>query len=167
MWPSSGRGCDRLNKERTDLLLWGWKLRLSWNKNIIFRVMIYGLNLHLIAGHKYRQMVLRHLLRTLGTHSSLFYMAIMNSMQAQTLFERHYFPQRSLCSWQSSRSNFRTPQPHLWCQACKQIWEKAVGALTEMPSFTFISCHMPLAQMHTLWLVLPLQSSETAELYWV
>lgn len=48
-----GWGCDRLNKEWTDLLLWGWKLRLSWNKNIIFRVTIYGLDSCLIADHKY------------------------------------------------------------------------------------------------------------------
>lgn len=50
---TQGWGCDSLNKERTDLLLWGWKLRLSWNKNIIFRVMIYGLDSCLIADHKY------------------------------------------------------------------------------------------------------------------
>lgn len=50
---TQGWGCDRLNKEGTDLLLWGWKLRLSWNKNIIFRVMIYGLDSCLIADHKY------------------------------------------------------------------------------------------------------------------
>lgn len=55
---TQGWGCDRLNKEWTDLLLWGWKLRLSWNKNIIFRVMIYGLDSCLIAGHKYWQTVL-------------------------------------------------------------------------------------------------------------
>lgn len=48
-----GWGCDRLRKQWADLLLWGWRLRLSWNKNIIFRIMIYGFDSCLIVDHKY------------------------------------------------------------------------------------------------------------------
>lgn len=157
---TQGWGCDRLNKEWTDLLLWGWKLRLSWNKNIIFRVMIYGLNSCLTANHKYYQMVLTASLENIRnifsfiSYSNYWLRVSMSIIWKALFFPEYIFGDDNV---QQCLSQALTLSVWLWNAQINPMTDQlvrqklmAVVTLTRISFFLSRNNQTPQTQMHGL-----------------